>query len=71
MNLESYRKQFAKIPQIHYVGSNDEVMPPLLVREFIKDDDLIIEVGGASHNEGWENIYNKVWSEQWKRPYAY
>lgn len=64
MNLESYRKQFAKIPQIHYVGSNDEVMPPLLVREFIKDDDLIIEVGGASHNEGWENIYNKVWSEQ-------
>ena len=64
MNLESYRKQFAKIPQIHYVGSNDEVMPPILVREFIKDDDLIIEVGGASHNEGWENIYNKVWSEQ-------
>lgn len=64
MNLESYRKQFAKIPQIHYVGSNDEVIPPLLVREFIKDNDLIIEVNGASHNEGWENIYNKVWNEQ-------
>ncbi len=64
MNLESYRNQFAKIPQIHYVGSNDEVMPPILVREFIKNDNLIIEVDGASHNEGWENIYNKVWSEQ-------
>ena len=64
MNLESYRKQFAKIPQIHYVGSNDEVMPPILVREFIKDDDLIIEVDGASHNESWGKIYNKVWSEQ-------
>lgn len=64
MNLESYRKQFAKIPQIHYVGSNDEVMPPILVREFIKNDDLIIEVNGASHNEGWGKIYNKVWSEQ-------
>lgn len=64
MNLESYRKQFAKIPQFHYVGSNDEVMPPLLVREFIKNDDLIIEVDGASHNEGWGKIYNKVWSEQ-------
>jgi len=64
MNLESYRKQFAKIPQIHYVGSNDEVMPSLLVREFIGNNDLIIEVNGASHNEGWGKIYNKVWSEQ-------
>lgn len=64
MNLESYRKQFAKIPQIHYVGSNDEVMPPILVREFIKNDDLIVEVGGASHNKGWEEIYPEIWSEQ-------
>ena len=64
MNLESYRKQFAKSPQIHYVGSNDKVMPPILVREFIKNDNLVIEVDGASHNEGWGKIYNKVWSEQ-------
>lgn len=63
MNLESYRTQFAKIPQIHYVGSNDKVIPPVLVREFVGNDDLIIEVNGASHNKGWESIYNKVWSE--------
>lgn len=64
MNLESYRKQFAEIPQIHYVGSNDKVMPPVLIREFVDNDDLIVEVDGASHNEGWEKIYNKVWSEK-------
>ena len=64
MNLENYRNQFVKIPQIHYVGSNDKVIPPVLVREFIKNDDLIIEVDGASHNEDWEEIYNKIWSEQ-------
>lgn len=64
MNLESYRKQFAKIPQIHYVGSDDKVMPPILAREFVGKDDLIIEVDGASHNEGWGKIYNKVWSER-------
>lgn len=64
MNLESYRKQFAKIPQIHYVGSKDEVTPPILAREFVGKDDLIIEVSGASHNEGWGKIYNKVWSER-------
>lgn len=64
MNLESYRKQFAQLPQIHYVGSNDKVMPPVLIREFVDNDDLIIEVDGASHNEGWGKIYNKVWSER-------
>lgn len=64
MNLESYRKQFAQLPQIHYVGSNDKVMPPILFREFVDSDDLIVEVDGASHNEGWEKIYNKVWSER-------
>lgn len=64
MNLESYRKQFAQLPQIHYVGSKDKIMPPVLIREFVDNDDLIIEVDGASHNEGWEKIYNKIWSER-------
>ena len=64
LNLESYRKQFAQIPQIHYVGSNDEVMPPMLAREFVGKDDLIVEVDGASHNTGWEAIYNKIWNEK-------
>ena len=64
MNLESYRKQFAKIPQIHYVGSDDKVMPPVLVRDFVGKDDLIVEVDGAGHNEGWEEIYNNVWNER-------
>lgn len=35
------------------VGNNDKVMPPVLIREFVGKDDLIIEVSGASHNEGW------------------
>lgn len=64
MNLESYSKQFAQLPQIHYVSSNDKVMPPILFREFVDSDDLIVEVDGASHNEGWGKIYNKVWSEK-------
>lgn len=64
MNLENYRKQFAKIPQIHYVGNDDKVMPPVLVREFIGNNDLIVEVKGATHNTGWEVIYNKIWNEK-------
>lgn len=64
MNLESYRKQFAKIPQIHYVGNDDKVMPPILVQEFVGDNDLIVEVKEATHNTGWEVIYNKIWNEK-------
>ena len=64
MNLESYRKQFAKIPQTHYVGSDDEVMPPALVREFVGKSGNIIEVRGATHNSGWEEIYSQIRNEK-------
>lgn len=64
MNLESYRTQFANIPQIHYVGTNDKVIPPILVKEFIGNNDLIVEIDGASHNSGWASIYQAVWSEK-------
>lgn len=63
MNLESYHKKFADIPQIHYVGRDDKVIPPILVKDFIKDDNLIVEVIGASHNSGWQDIYSKIHAE--------
>ena len=54
LNLESYRKQFAEIPQTHYVGSNDKVIPPFLVKEFVGSGKRVIEVPNATHNSGWE-----------------
>lgn len=64
MNLKSYHKQFARIPQIHYVGSNDEVVPPLLVRDFVGKDTRVFEVRGATHNSGWEEIYFQIRNEK-------
>lgn len=64
MNLESYRKQFARIPQIHYVGSDDKVMPPALVRDFVGKNTRVFEVRGATHNSGWEEIYSQIWNEK-------
>lgn len=64
MNLESYRKQFAQIPQIHYVGSDDEVMPPALVRDFVGKNTRVFEVRGATHNSGWEEIYSQIRNEK-------
>ena len=63
MNLESYRKQFALLPQIHFVGSEDKVIPPSLVKEFVKDDSLVVVVPNAQHDRGWENIYSEIWAE--------
>ena len=63
MNLESYQTQFATIPQIHYVGSKDNVIPPELIRKFVGNEDWIIEVDGATHNTGWKSIYHKIWNE--------
>lgn len=64
MNLENYRKQFAQIPQIHYVGSDDKVMPSVLVREFVGKDTRVFEVRGATHNSGWEEIYSQIQNEK-------
>lgn len=64
MNLESYRKQFAQIPQIHYAGTDDDVIPALLIREFAGNGAVVIEVDGASHNAGWESIYRDIWREK-------
>lgn len=64
INLESYHQQFKQIPQIHYVGNNDKVIPPLLTKKFISNDNLILKIDNANHNSGWENIYNKIWDEK-------
>lgn len=61
MNLENYRNQFLKIDQIHYVGSNDNVIPPALVHAFIGDQAPVIEVKGAAHNQGWNRIYSEIY----------
>lgn len=64
MNLESYRKQFAKISQLHYVGSDDKVIPPSLVKDFVQNDDLVIVVPYATHSDGWQSIYARIWAEK-------
>lgn len=50
--------------QRHYAGSDDEVMPPSLIRAFVDGTAPVIVVDGASHNSGWEKIYPEIWAEQ-------
>lgn len=64
LSLESYQRQYLQIPQIHYVGSEDKVMPPNLIEQFVNGQHPVITVEGAAHNFGWENIYEQIWNEK-------
>lgn len=61
LNLESYRWQFADVPQIHYAGSEDKIMPPVLIRNFVGGTAPVIIVDGAEHNQGFDSIYPDIW----------
>lgn len=64
LNLANYRDEFDKITQIHYVGGKDKVMPPILARRFVNDESKVVEVKGATHNSGWEVIYEEIQNEK-------
>lgn len=64
MNLENYRRQFLQIPQHHYAGADDEVVPPELVKNFVENDKLVTIVPHAAHNSGWQEIFPLIWQEK-------
>lgn len=63
LNLKSYEDAFFKIPQIHYVGEKDDVVPPVLTQAFVKDESKIVVVSKATHNKGFEKIYQSLYKE--------
>jgi hypothetical protein len=55
------------IPQIHFCGARDKVVPPIIARNFVKAANLnpksIVVVKDASHDKNW----SKHWPELLKR----
>ena len=62
LNLESYKKRFEQIEQIHFVGEKDIVIPPFLIEQFVKDGFTVVRVPSARHTSGWEKIYPQIWN---------
>jgi hypothetical protein len=64
LNLGDYKDIFFEFEQMHFVGSQDDVIAPNLVYDFVKnvksDKIELIEVEEATHNLGWESIYDTV-----------
>ncbi|MBO7332804.1 MAG: alpha/beta hydrolase [Alphaproteobacteria bacterium] len=48
------------VPMRHYVGSKDRVVPVELFKNWVEDETLI-EVKGASHNKGFEKVYDEIY----------
>lgn len=60
LNLADYYFNFIKIPQLHYVGGNDDVILPHMVEEFIKGNANIIVVPEANHNNKWNKVVDEI-----------
>jgi hypothetical protein len=68
MNPMDVAQQVANIPQRHFVGSADKVVPSFIVRSFIdkladQSNVQIVIVQGATHNSGWSERWPKLLSE--------
>ena len=64
LNLADYKSLYFEIPQKHYVGDQDNVIPSDLVVMFTEDKKVDIEVvDGASHSDGWNVVFDEIWQE--------
>ena len=56
LNLADYKDKFIHVPQIHYVGEKDKIIPPVLAEEFVLDKSTIHVIPNATHSDGWNGI---------------
>lgn len=65
LNPADMATALAGLPQIHYVGENDEIVPPIIAQRYAvkAGDRRCIEiqiVPRVTHNEGWTEIWSKA-----------
>jgi len=58
-------KEVARIPQRHFVGAKDKIVPLVIADSFVKMEgdrgqERISIVDGASHNDGWEKRWREL-----------
>ena len=62
-DLHNHRAQYAILPQIHYVGTDDNNILPQFTENFAADTHHIIYIKNADHNTGWESAFKQIRSE--------
>lgn len=62
-DLGLYQKEYARFPQIHYIGTEDSNIVPAISEKFIVNHRNIRKIEKASHNQGWEAAYEDIRNE--------
>ena len=62
LNLKDYRHQYLRIPQVHFVGDEDNVIQPELVEDFVSSHAPVIRVKDADHSSGWDEIKHSLFA---------
>ena len=54
------------IPQIHFVGEKDKIIPKTIATAFSKNNvcSKVVEIPDSNHLVGWENIWNQLLLEK-------
>jgi predicted esterase len=65
LNPAEYQKQLANIKQVHFVGANDNVIPPFLAQQFVAGFDNqtqadVVIVPNQEHNCCWDKIWTDL-----------
>lgn len=60
LNLADSRTAFLALPQTHYAGGKDTVIPAALIQDFAGSNHVVI-VPGAGHGTGFSKIYSKIY----------
>ena len=59
-SLNLQKEKIKSVPQIHYAGGKDDVVPPSLIQDFAGADKVIV-VKKAGHGEDFEPIYPEIY----------
>lgn len=61
LNLVDYQKAYLKIPQIHFAGSRDLIMPPKLILRFVNGRWPVHVIKNATHDNGFDAVKTLIW----------
>ena len=64
LNPADYKEKLEKIPQTHFAGGADKVVPVSLTEQFVYSmkggKAEVVVVPGVSHNKGWKKVWKRL-----------
>ncbi len=64
MNLATYKSVFDTLPQTHYVGGKDDIVPPVLTQQFVARPTDVVIIKKADHDSGYGSIIEEIYAVQ-------